>query len=77
MLAVVGKLGHSDDAVRERALKSILFKLANGLATYEQLWQVCRVHFTVVCLPLACMLLCTLWLSLARAGRSHLIIPIC
>jgi len=60
VLAVVGKLGHRDDAVRERALKSILFKLANGLATYEQLWQVYRVHFTVVCLPLACMLLCAL-----------------
>ena len=37
---LVEKLGHRDEGVRERALKSILFKLANGLVSYEQLWHI-------------------------------------
>jgi hypothetical protein len=37
---IVAKLGHSEEGVRVRALKSILFKLENRLVDYEQLWQV-------------------------------------
>ena len=47
---VVAKLGHREEEVRGRALKSLLFKLSHGLATQEQLWQVtvpCRTNTPV------------------------------
>jgi len=36
---LIAKLGHADEGVRVRALASLRFKLANGLATHEELWQ--------------------------------------
>lgn len=36
---IIAKLGHADEGVRMRALSSLRFKLANGLATYDELWQ--------------------------------------
>ena len=39
VLSIICKLGHSDLSVRERALKSILFKLEHGLVAHEQLYE--------------------------------------
>ena len=36
---IIAKLGHADEGVRMRALSSLRFKLANGLASYEELCE--------------------------------------
>ena len=64
---IVAKLGNRDEAVRVRALKSLLFKLSSGLATQEQLWQV-DSSATSGCNPRASMPLPTCSARLRQSG---------
>ena len=64
---IVAKLGNRDEAVRVRALKSLLFKLSSGLATQDQLWQV-DISAASGCNPRAKMPLPTCSARLRQSG---------